>query len=86
MGFLSNFEFLGLGGVILGVKIILRTLGTKKNIGLFSKILSKLAFFIRKMQKILPLYEFMAMLRMENIFRCHKIQYLCMQVYKQQTL
>ena len=32
IGLLSSFEFLGWGGVFLGVKIIIRTLGTKKNI------------------------------------------------------
>ena len=82
IGILSSFEFLDLGGVFLRVKNNSKNFGNKKNIGLYSKILSKSAFFIRKMQKILPFYEFMAMLRMENIFRYYKSQYLCMLVYK----
>ena len=49
IGLLSNFEFLSLGGVFLGVKNNSKNSGTKKNIGLYSKILSKWAFFIRKM-------------------------------------
>ena len=77
IGILSSFEFLGLGGVFLGVKNNSKNFGNKKNIGLYSKILSKWALFIRKKQKILPFYEFMAMLRMENIFRYYKSKYLC---------
>ena len=68
IGILSSFEFLDLGGVFTEVKN--KNFGNKKDIGLYSKILSKWAFFIRKMQKILQFYEFMAMLRMKNIFRC----------------
>ena len=41
MGLLSSFEFLGLGGVFLGVKNNSKNFGNKKNIGLYSKILSK---------------------------------------------
>ena len=70
IGLLSSFEFLGLGGVFLGVKINSKDSGTKKNIWSYTKILSKCAFLIRKMLKILPFYELMAMLRIENIFRC----------------
>ena len=81
IGLLSSFEFLGLGGVFLGVKNNSKNFGNKKNIGLFSKILSKWAFFIRKMQKILQFYEFIAVLRMENIFRCYKNQYLRFKIW-----
>ena len=38
---LSGFEFLTLGGVFLGVKNNSKNFGNQKNIGLFSKILSK---------------------------------------------
>ena len=82
IGILSCFEFLYLGGVFLGVKNNSENFGNKKYIGFYRKILSKWAFFIIKKQKILPLYEFMAMIRMENFFRWSKSQYLCMQVYK----
>ena len=44
IGILSSFDFLGLGGVFLGVK----NNSKKKNIGLSSKILSKWAFFSEK--------------------------------------
>ena len=43
---------------------------------LFSKILSKLTLFIRKMQKCWCFYDFLAMLRMEYFFVCHKSHYL----------
>ena len=49
MGLLSSFEFLGLGGGFLGVKYNSKDSGTKKNIGSYTKILSKCAFLIRKM-------------------------------------
>ena len=41
IGLLSSFEFLGLEGVFLGVKNNSKNFGNKKNIGLYSKILSK---------------------------------------------
>ena len=41
IGILSSFEFLDLGGVFLGVKNNSKNFGNKKNIGLYSKILSK---------------------------------------------
>ena len=47
-----------------------------KKYRVFSKILSKWTFSIRKMQKIFCLYEFMVLLKMENIFKCHESQYL----------
>ena len=40
IGLLSIFEFLGLGGVYLDVKINSKNFGNKKNIRLLSKILS----------------------------------------------
>ena len=49
IGLLSSFEFLGLGGVFLGVKNNSKDSGTKKNIGSYTKILSKCAFLFRKM-------------------------------------
>ena len=82
IGILSSFEFLGLGEVFLGVKNNSKNFGNKKNIGLLSKILSKLTLFIRKMQKCWCFYEFMAMLRMEIFFSCHKSHYLCIYSYK----
>ena len=72
IGLLSSFEFLGLGGVFLGVKNNSKNFGNKKNIGLFSKILRKWTLFVRKIQKILCFYEFMAKFRMENFFKWHK--------------
>ena len=42
MVILSGFEFLTLGGVFLGVKNNYKNSGTKKNIRLCSKILSKM--------------------------------------------
>ena len=48
IGILSSFEFLGLGGVFLGVKNNSKNFGNKKNIGLYSKILSRWAFFSEK--------------------------------------
>ena len=41
MGLLSSFEFLGFGGVFLGVKNNSKNFGNKKDIGSFGKILSK---------------------------------------------
>ena len=47
IGILSSSDFLGLGGVFLGVKNNSKNFGNKKNIGLLCKILSKLTFFSR---------------------------------------
>ena len=77
MVIMSGFGFLTLGGVFLGVKNNSKNSGNKKDIRLFSKILSKWTLFIKKMQKILCFYELMAMLRMENFLKCHKSQNLC---------
>ena len=49
IGLLSSVEFLGWGGVFLGVKNYSKNSEIKKNIGSYGKILSKWAFFIRKM-------------------------------------
>ena len=38
IGLLSNFEFLSLGGVFLGVKNNSKNSGMKKNIGIHSKV------------------------------------------------
>ena len=51
MWFKPVYEFLTLEGVFLGVKNNSKNFGNKKNIGLLSKILSKLTLYIRKMQK-----------------------------------
>ena len=45
------FEFMTLEGVFSGVKNNSKNFGNQKNIRLFSKILSKWTFFIRKMLK-----------------------------------
>ena len=58
----KGFEFLTLGGVFLGVKNNSKNFGNKKNITLFSKILSKWTLFIRKMQKFWPCHEWRAFL------------------------
>ena len=65
----KGFEFLTLGGVFLGVKNNSKNIGNKKNIRLFSKILSKWTLFIRKMQKFWCFYELLTMSRMENFFK-----------------
>ena len=82
MVILSGFEFLTLGGVFLGVKNNSKNSGTKKNIWLFSKILSKGTLFIKKMQKILCFYELMDMFRMGNFSKCHKSQNLSICTHK----
>ena len=46
MSLLLGFEFLTLGGVFLGVKKNSKNFGNNKNIGLFSKSLSKITFFL----------------------------------------
>ena len=53
IGFLSSFEFLGSGGVFLGVKNNSKNFGNKKNIVLFSKILSKCTLFYSKFSIII---------------------------------
>ena len=54
-----------------------KNFGNKKNIRLSSKILRKWTLFVRKMKKIMWIFEFMAMLRMEIFFKWHKSQLLC---------
>ena len=53
IGLLSSFEFLGLGGVFLGVKNNSKNFGNKKNIRLFRKILSKWTLFYWKSSNFL---------------------------------
>ena len=77
----KDFEFLTLGWVFLGVKNNSKNFGNQKNIWLFSKILSKWTFSVRKMQKILCFYKFMVLLKMESIFKCYKRQYLWICTY-----
>ena len=52
MVIMSGFEFLISGEAFLGVKHNSKNSGNKKDIRLFSKILSKWTLFIKKMQKI----------------------------------
>ena len=81
MSIKPNFNFQNLGGVSLGVKNNCKNFGNKKNSRLFSKILSKLTFSIRKMPKILCFYKFMVILKTENFFKCHKSQYPWICIY-----
>ena len=53
MVILSDFEFLTLGGVFLRVKNNSKNSGTKKNIRLFSKILSKMTLLFSKLSHFL---------------------------------
>ena len=58
---LSSFEFLTLGGVFTGVKNNSKNFGNKKNIRLFSKILSKWTLLYSKSSNFLEfswLYQF----------------------------
>ena len=57
MWFKPIFEFMTLEGVFLGVKNNSKNFGNKKNIRLFSKILSKGTLLIRKMQTFWRFYE-----------------------------
>ena len=50
------FEFLTLGGVFLGVKNNSKNFGNKKNIRLFSKILSKWTLFYSKSSNFLDFF------------------------------
>ena len=65
IGILSSFEFLELGGVFLGIKNNSNNFGNKNNSRFFGKILRKWTLFVRKMKKIMWIFEFIAMLRME---------------------
>ena len=55
-----------MGRVFLGVKNNSKNFGNKKNIRLFSKILSILTLFIKIMKKFWCFYELIAKTRMEN--------------------
>ena len=81
---LSSFEFLTLGGVFLGVKNNSKNFGNKKNIRLFSKILSKWTLFIRKMQKFWCFMSFWPCQEWKTFSKCHKSQYFCICTYKYQ--
>ena len=54
IGILSSFEFLDLGGFFSGVKNNSKNFGNKINIGLYSKIFSKWAYFYQKNAENLP--------------------------------
>ena len=58
MHLLSSFEFLTLEAVFLGVKNNSNNFGNKKNITLFSKILSKWTLFYSKSSDLFNLYDF----------------------------
>ena len=53
MVIMSGFEFLTLGGVFLGVKKNSKNSGTKNNIRLLSKILSKMTLLFSKLSHFL---------------------------------
>ena len=73
------FEFQTLGGEFLWVK---NNSKNKKDKRLFNKIISKWTLFVRKIQKIMWFFDFMAMLRMEIFFKWQKSQFLCLCKYK----
>ena len=56
-GFYPVFEFLDLGGVLCEVKNNSKNFGSKKNIELFSKILSKWTFFHSKSSNFLEFFK-----------------------------
>ena len=76
MGLLSSFEFLGLGGVFLGVKNNSKNFGNKKNIGLFSKILSKWTLFYSKSSDLFNLYDLVHFKMSKNHSKSCNICYL----------
>ena len=74
----ERFWVFDLGGVFLGVKNNSKNFGNKKNIRLFSKILSiKWTLFIRKMQTFWCFYEKWPCKKWKTFFKCHKSQYFC---------
>ena len=83
IGILSSFEFLGLWGVFLGVKNNSKNFGNKKNIWLFSKILSKWTLYYSKSSDLLNLYDFVYFQMSKNHSKSYKICYLhtCMHKY-----
>ena len=64
MWFKPIFEFLTLGGVFLGVKNNSKNFKNKKNIRLFSKILSKRTFFNSKSLNFL---DFIWLFQLQNV-------------------
>ena len=72
MWFKPIFEFLTLGVVFSGVKNNSNNFGNK-----IKKKWRKMDFIRSKLQKLLWFYEFMAKFGMENFFKWHKSQYLC---------
>ena len=83
MVILSGFEFLTLGGVFLGVKNNSKNFGNKKNIGLFSKILSKWTLFYSKSSDLFNLYDIVHFKMSTNHSKSYYICYLytCMHKY-----
>ena len=77
------FEFLTLRGVFLGVKNNSKNFGNKKNIWLFSKILSKWTLYYSKSSDLLNLYDFVYFQMSKNHSKSYKICYLhtCMHKY-----
>ena len=79
----KGFKFLTLGGVFLGVKNNSKNFRNKKNIGLFSKILSKWTLFHSKSSDLFNLYDFVHFKMSKNHSKSFNICYLytCMHKY-----
>ena len=77
------FEFLTMGRVFLGVKNNSKNFGNKKNIRLFSKILSKWTLFYSKSSDLFNLYDFVHFKMSTNHSKSYNICYLytCMHKY-----
>ena len=75
MHLLSSFEFLTLGGVFLEVKNNYKNFGNKKNIGLFSKILSKWTLFCSKSSNFLEFSRLWHFQKVKNHLESLNIKY-----------
>ena len=73
MVILSGFEFLTLGGVFLGVKNNSKNSGTKKNIRLFSKILSKMTLLFSKLSHFLEFSWLCQFQKFKNLLKSQDI-------------
>ena len=79
---LSSFEFLDLGGFFSGVKNNSKNFGNKKDIGLFSKILSKWNLFYSKSLDLFNLYDFVHFKMSKNHSKSYNICYLHTCIHK----
>ena len=70
---LSGFEFLTLGGVFLGVKNNSKNSGTKKNIRLLSKILSKMTLLFSKLSHFLEFSWLCQFQKFKNLLKSQDI-------------